>query len=296
MRPGAKLAFRLYVEFRGQYLKYKESTDTFDKEIFDKFKEKKIKKVFIEPEQEPLYLEYLDETLSTLAEKSAPVSERADFAAGTMRREAENIERSLESEAAYRKSEDRIQKVVDFMLAEPKALAGMLNSAGLSVDDSGHGSSVSSMVLGVGVSSQWFEREELTDMAVAALLHDAGLKKLGFEAADDYNSLDKDRKKEYRKHPQVSSEMVAGKQFVTTRVLRIIEDHEEYGEGKGYPNKKRYSKLANDSQVFNVCDALDHYAMVKKKSPAEALEDFVAERGEDYDLQILEILEKQMKA
>lgn len=296
LRPGAKLSFDLYVEFKGQHLKYREADRVFEKDIFEKFQQKKIKKVYIDPEQEPRYLQYLDEALIMLQKKDVTVAEKSDLAQGTLRQESENIEKTLESESAYRKSEERIQQVVDFMIAEPKALAGMLASAGLTVDDSQHGSSVSSLCLGVGVSSQWFSREELTDLAVAGLLHDGGLKKLGFDAMADYDALDKEQKKEYRKHPKVSAELVAGKQFITARVLRIIEDHEEYGEGAGYPAKKRFAKLGNDSQVFNICDALDHFALKAKKTHLEALDEFVAARGDHFDLQVIEILEKQLKA
>lgn len=295
LRPGATLSFNLYVEYKGEHLKYRDARQPFEKEIFEKFKAKKIKKVYIEPAEEPLYLAYLDEALNALAQKDVGTAEKAELAQGALRHESENIEKTLESEAGYRKSEERIQQVVDFMLAEPKALAGMLASAGVTVEDSQHGSSVSSLCLGVAVSSKWFSREELTDLAVAGLLHDGGLKKLGFDATTDFESLEKEKKLEYRRHPKVSAELVAGKQFITARVLRIIEDHEEYGEGQGYPAKKRFAKLGNDSQVFNICDALDHFAMQKKKSHAEVYEEFVTARGEHFDPQVLEILEKQLK-
>jgi HD-GYP domain-containing protein (c-di-GMP phosphodiesterase class II) len=295
LRPGATLSFNLYVEYKGEHLKYREARATFEKDIFEKFKAKKIKKVYIEPAEEPLYLAYLDEALNALKQKDVAVAEKAELAQGTLRHESENIEKTLESEAGYRKSEERIQQVVDFMLAEPKALAGMLASAGVTVDDSQHGSSVSSLCLGVAVSSKWFSREELTDLAIAGLLHDGGLKKLGFDATTVYESLEKEKKKEYRRHPKVSAELVAGKQFITARVLRLIEDHEEYGDGQGYPEKKRFAKLANDSQVFNICDALDHFALQQKRSHADCFDDFVAARGDHFDMQVLEILEKQLK-
>ncbi|RZA09416.1 MAG: HD domain-containing protein [Proteobacteria bacterium] len=295
LRPGAKLSFNLYVEFKGAHVKYRDAKAVFEKEIFEKFKAKKIKKVYIEPEEEPLYLAYLDEALDALKSSTVATSEKAEIAQGTLRHESENIGKTLESEGAYRKSEERIQQVVDFMLAEPKALAGMLASAGLSVDESQHGSSVSSLVLGVAVSSKWFSREELTDLAVAGLLHDGGLKKFGFDATTDYEALPKEQKMEYRKHAKASAELVAGKQFITSRVLRIIEDHEEYGEGQGYPAKKRYAKLANDSQIFNICDALDHFAMKQKKSHLDCFDDFVGARGEHFDMQVLELLEKQLR-
>lgn len=264
--------------------------------MLEKFKAKKVKKLFIPADQEPMYLKYLDSALDQLKEKAAPLSTKADFAQDTLKQEADNVEKTLESEEAYRSAENRIQKVVDFMLEEPKALAAMLASAGISVDDSSHGSTVSSLVLAVGTASKWFGREELTDLAVAGLLHDGSLKELGFDAKTDFESLSKEEKAKYKKHPIVSVESVAGKKFITPRVMRIISDHEEYGDGLGYPEKKRFSKLANDSQVFNVCDAFDHFCLVQGKLAKECLDGFIEKRGEHFSMDILEILEKQVRA
>lgn len=254
-----------------------------------------MKKVFIPSEQEPLYLKYLDEALGELQSTDAPVEARAELAQETLRQEADNVEKTLESEEAYESSKSRIHKVVDFMLAEPGALAGMLAAAGLAVDDSAHGSTVSSLSLAVGSYSKKLSKEELSDLAVAGLLHDMALAELGFDGRTVLADLPKDKKADFKRHPQVAVERVAGKKFITPRVLRILEDHEEYGEGLGFPNKKRYSKLSLDSQIFNMCDAFDHFCLVAGKLPVDCLNAFVEERGDHFDLELLEILEKQIR-
>jgi HD-GYP domain-containing protein (c-di-GMP phosphodiesterase class II) len=172
------------------------------------------------------------------------------------------------------------------MLAEPKALAGMLASAGLSIDDSAHGSTVSSLALALGSASKLVGRDELTDMAVAGLLHDTCLKELGFSAKDTLESLEKDRRANFKKHPTTAVEAVAGKKFITTRVLRIIEDHEEFGDGLGFPNKKRYKKLNVDSQIFNLCDAFDHFSIREGKPAAQCIESFIERIAQIEDLRI----------
>lgn len=295
IRPGATLLFDVYVLYKDNYLKYRENSQAFEEKIFDQFKLKKIKKLFIPTEQEPAYLKYLDQALAHLQEASATVTERAELAQDTLRQESDNIEKTLESEEAYRSSESRIHKVVDFMLKEPAALAGMLSSAGLSVDDSAHGSTVSSLALALGTFSKFVGREELTDMAVAGLLHDGALKELGFDAKTDFNSLGKEDKVKYRKHPAVAVEQVSGKKFITARVLRLIQDHEEFGEGLGFPEKKRYAKLQVDSQIFNLCDAFDHFCIRSGKVAAECIDAFVAERGDHFDMELIGMLEQQIK-
>lgn len=269
--------------------------DAFEEELLEKFKAKKVKKVYIPAEQEPNYLQYLDVALNELQQKDAPLEEKANFAQDLLRQESDNISKTLESEEAYRSSETRIHKVVDFMQHEPTALAKMLASAGLSIDDSQHGATVSSLCLAVGGNSHSVNREGMTDMAVAALLHDSALAGLGFSTATKYETLSKDDKPNFRKHPQLAMESVAGKKFITPRVLRIIEDHEEYGNGLGFPGKKNITKLQPDSQIFNLCDAFDHFSIQAQTSALECIDSFLQAHESHFSEQLLEILEKQVK-
>jgi HD-GYP domain-containing protein (c-di-GMP phosphodiesterase class II) len=296
IRPKTKLTFDVFVFFKESYVKYRSVEEILADDVLDKMKKKKVKKLFIPEEQESLYLKYLDASLDQLKEKSAPLEAKADFAQDTLRQEADNVQKTLESEESYRSAESRIQKVVDFMLEEPKALAAMLATAGLSVDDSTHGSTVSSLVLGVGTTAKWFGRDELTDLAVAGLLHDSALTGLGFDAKTATEKLNKEEMGKYKKHPQMAMESVAGKKFITPRVMRIISDHEEFGDGLGFPEKKRFKKLGNDSQVFNVCDAFDHFCLQQEKTAKECIETFIEKRADHFSIDIIEILEKQVRA
>ncbi len=296
IRPDTELMFDVYVLFQDSYLKYRSATQSFNTPSLDRFKAKKVKKIYIPQEQETQYLSYLDKALEQLQKKDLSVSNRAELAQDTLKQEADSISKTLESEEAYRSSESRIQQVVDFMISEPKALAGMLTSAGLSVDDSAHGSTVSSLVLAVGTASKYMNRDELTDAAVAGLLHDSALKKLGFDVKSDITNISKEKRIDFKKHPAIAVEQVAGKQFITPRVLRIITDHEEYGEGLGFPEKKWFEKLQVDSQIFNLCDAFDHFSIQAGKASKDCFDDFVAARGEHFDMDLIQILEQQVKA
>ena len=295
LRPGVQLLFDVYVEFKNCKIKYKTAKEHFDEILLGKFKAKQIKKIFIPSEQEPQYLKYLDQVLDMLQVANLPTEARSEMAQGTLKREAENIEKTLETEEAYRDSEARIHKVVDFILNEPHALAGMLASAGLSVDDSSHGSTVCSLGLGVGAKSGKIGKGELTDIAIAALLHDSSLKELGFDVKANKNNISKEDKIKFRSHPQKSVELVAGKKFITPSVLRIIEDHEEFGDGIGFPNKKRYLKLSPDSQIFNLCDAFDHFCIEMGKPAQDCVDEFIEKNAEYYDLELIGVLEKQVK-
>ena len=66
--------------------------------------------------------------------------------------------------------------------------------------------------------------------------------------------------------------------------------------GLGFPEKKRFAKLAADSQIFNLCDAFDHFCIKSGLAAKDCFDSFVEQRGEHFDMQLLEVLEKQIKA
>lgn len=295
LRAGKTLQFDLFVEFKDVKLLYRPRDSVFEAGTLEKFKKKKIKKAYIPASQESEYLGYLDSAMESLAQGTDSVESRGELAKDALRQEADSIEKTLESEASFKRSENRIQHVVDFMLSEPKALAAMLSQEGLSVDSSSHGSNVSSLALGLGVHTKFVGREELNDLAVASLLHDSGLQKLGFELGDNLESLPKEKRADYKRHPEVAVELVAGKKFITPRVLRLVQDHEEYGDGLGFPEKKRLAKMSVDSQIFNLCDAFDHFCIRCGKAGKAAVPDFIEKNSGHFDLQLLEALETLLR-
>lgn len=295
LRAEATLLFDVYVLFEDCYLKYRGAKDIFDAKVLERLKAKKVKKVYILEEHEPSYLAYLDQALDSLSAAGQSVTAKAELAQGAMRQESESIAKTLETEKDFRRSEARIQKVVDFFVAEPKALAGMLAAEGLSVDDSAHGSAVSTLALAVGTTCGYLGRDELTDIAVAGLLHDSALKAIGLDVRTSIENVPREKKAELRRHPELAVEAVAGKKFITPRVLRIISDHEEYGEGLGYPGRKNYNRLQMDSKVFNLCDAFDHHCITTGKAAAEAADSFIESRGGHFDEELVGILEAKIK-
>lgn len=286
------LTFDLYVEYSGQYLKYRKATEFFEEEISKKFRMKKIKKVYVLAEQESAYLEYLDSALNQLSKPDMNVEQKAEFVQESMRTESENIERNLESETGYKSTENRVLKVVDFISSEPKSIASMLANAGLSVDTTEHASNVSTLALALAVQLGIKDKDELMAISIAALLHDIGLNKLGFNAGTDYSTLQGEDRQKYRKHPSLAMEQTAGKRYITPKVLKLIEEHEEKGDGNGFPNKKNLFKLPLSSQIFNLCDHFDHFCISVQKKGKEALPLFLEKEADNFDLHHVEVIEK----
>lgn len=290
LKPNDPLPFEVYLLLEDRYVQYKRVQELIEAEKLGKFNQKRVRKVFIREADETLYIQYLDSALDRLSKKEVKTEAKAAMAQDTMNSEAENIEKNLDSEEGYKATENRIGKVVDFIATEPDALKQMLAQAGISVDNSQHSAAVASLALALASKAGVTDIKEMRAISVAALLHDIGLAKLGFDPSESRSSLKGDRLAKYRKHPEEAVAMVSGKKYITPRVLKLIADHEEIGEGYGYPEKRRIVKLPLSSQVFNLANDFDHYCMENKKQAPEAVEAYVQERGKHFVPEHLEML------
>jgi len=261
IRGNSTLLFDVFLNLEERYVKYKKANETFEYDRLERFFSKGIKKVFIDQSQEPNYLKYLEAGLEALSNADVKKEDRAVIAHGTLNSEAEHIEKNLDNEASYKATTDRIEKVIDFVTTNPETLKTMLGQAGISVDNSQHSATLASMSIAVASKLGVTDQNELMSMSLAALLHDIGKEKLGFEPSITIGKVAKEDLAKFKKHGEAAVESLAGKRYITPRVLRIIQDHEEIGDGQGYPEKKKVGKLPLSSQAFNMCNLFDHFSM-----------------------------------
>jgi HD-GYP domain-containing protein (c-di-GMP phosphodiesterase class II) len=273
-RPGHPVQFDVYIAIGGKHLHYIRSLEPFDENRLLNLKGKGVKKMFIATESEDLYLDYLDKGLSALTDKSQDITKRGSVAQDTLITEAENVERSLENEHTFKKTEVRVGKVVEFLTSDKSALRNVLGASGSSSDIFQHSANVCSLSLALAVKLGEKDSKALFNLAIAALLHDAGLTKLGLDPLKPRDQHTPDEKKLHLKHPETAIGMFQEKPLVTPAILRLIIDHEEIGNGQGFPEKKRLSKLPLSSQVLNLCNEYDQFSLERKIPPLEVLREF----------------------
>ena len=119
---------------------------------------------------------------------------------------------------------------------------------------------------------------------MASLVHDLGCVKLGISPWALPTEMDPESLKVFKKHPQATMDGLAGKRFITPGILRLVLDHEEIGDGRGYPERKRLSSLPLTSQIMNLCNEFDRMAMAKKLSPTALMPIFFQEKADLFDL------------
>jgi HD-GYP domain-containing protein (c-di-GMP phosphodiesterase class II) len=290
LRPDVPVLFDVFVLVANKYIHYINKVELFEGRRLDKLQEKGVKKVFVKAEDETLYLAYLDQGLNTLKNKNISTQAKAGMAHDTLVTDISNAERSFQTQDGYSAVRGRVGLIIDFLGSEVGALKSILDAAGVAVDNDEHGANVASLATGLALRVGGVQAKDIGDLALAAMVHDIGKAKLGFASPIDFNTLSADQQKEYRKHPDRAFELLSSKKYVTPAILRLVMEHEEYGEARGYPEKKFFTHLSPSSQMLSLCNHFDTYASLKKLRPLEAMSVFRQERGQHFDLNLIQAM------
>ncbi|HRK37640.1 MAG TPA: DUF3391 domain-containing protein [Burkholderiaceae bacterium] len=147
------------------------------------------------------------------------------------------------------------------------------------------------MLLGkkLGLSEQ-----ELTDLSMAALAHDAG------KAAIPLSILKNGQRKKheedhYRLHVKHSVELARESGVFTRKAIEMIEQHHEAVDGSGWP--KHITDMSVGSRILAMCNRYDRLCSPESPDhtplmPSEALAHMLRQEGSKYDAQMLATLIK----
>lgn len=291
LRGNRDLTFDLFIKIGDRHVHYVKEKDSVEEERLSRLNKKGLRKVFIKDSDEQSYLSYLDACLDDLGDTKISSSEKAVQVRDTLTTQAENAERNLETEQAYERMRSQLDKINGFFKNDPDALKNLISATVLATDTTQHCSNVASLALGIATKVGIKEAQDLTDLGVAALVHDIGAVKFGLDPLVTRESLKgTPQLKKYLSHPAESVGFLSGKPFITPRVLALVADHEEFGEGRGYPEKKQIAKLHPTAQILNLANAFDKFCMVQKMEPKAAIDPFFERYGDFFVSEHLNIL------
>ncbi|MCW8894958.1 MAG: HD domain-containing protein [Sulfurimonas sp.] len=133
-----------------------------------------------------------------------------------------------------------------------KTLPFLLNDNKLST----HSIHVAIYAVKLGVQLN-FTKEKLTQVGIAALLHDVGYKKIDKMIIDKKNKLTPQETKEIRKHSQYSVDIVKKNHIHDPYILDAIIHHHERYDGSGYPEGLQSDEISDFASILAICDVFD---------------------------------------
>lgn len=290
IRPDEVIPFDIFVKLPHRYVHYSGSNLEMEASRVKNLKKHGVKKLFIRPEDEDVYLKYLEESLDVLKNTALTLSERSSMAHDTLIDAAENAEKNLETEERFNGQKRQFDKISNFLATEKNALKDILASAGISMDNNEHSANVSSLAVAVATKAGITDKKEIFELGMAGLLHDIGKKRLNFDHMKPVSQMTSNEKKQYRNHPQDGADMLAGKPYISPRILKLVFMHEELGQCKGYPEKVDLFRQELSFQILSLVNAFDHFCMENKILQVKAIDPFFEKYGEDYDPELITVL------
>lgn len=282
LRADQAVSFDVYLLICGKYYHYTHAQDEMEGKRLKHLKSKGLRKLFIKTNHEESYLLYLENGLNNLNDTSLDLTARGALAHDTLVTAAENAERTLETESGFKSQQQQFNKITDFLMSDKNALKGILSAAGISTDTNQHAATVSSLALAVATKAGVTDEKELFELGIAALLHDIGKNRLKFDAFKAKDQMTPDEYKQYKNHPQDGADMLAGKPYISPRILGLISSHEEIGLGRGFPEKKDLFKLPLSYQILSMVNKFDHFATEMKILPSQAIDPFYDKYNKEF--------------
>jgi putative nucleotidyltransferase with HDIG domain len=142
--------------------------------------------------------------------------------------------------------------------------------------------------------------EELEWLVHGALLHDLGKLSVADAILEKLGPLTEEEWALIKRHPEVGARMIEPLEFLSGAVP-VIRHHHERPDGSGYPDELEGEEIPLAARIVAAVDAYD--VMLRggpywpnryrpKSSPAEALQELRREAGRQFDVRVVEAMER----
>src|SRR5215211_4046815 len=141
--------------------------------------------------------------------------------------------------------------------------------------------------------------DELEWLVHGALLHDLGKLGVADEILEKLGPLTEEEWEVVKRHPEVGARIIEPLEFLSGAVP-VIKHHHERPDGSGYPDELEGEEIPLAARIVAAVDAYD--VMLRrpyrperygsKSSPAEALQELRREAGRQFDVRVVEAMER----
>lgn len=259
LRGDQKIDFDAYVKINDKFILYIKTGDSFEGERLQRLKAKKLKKMFIAPDAEQNYRSYMQKNIEMAYDKGSgkDITTRAEIIQGNQQSNAEAVMEDPGNAQAYQETKDAAGKFVQFLEQEEKSLSSILNIVNADQNIAHHGVTVSSLAVALAKKLKVQDPKQLQLLSLGALLHDFEHFQSGVAVNRPIDQMTEAELKLYKQHPQLGAQKVQDKKHFDATVIKIIAEHEEYIDGKGYPYGLVESKMDPLSVIVAPCNMVD---------------------------------------
>lgn len=286
LRGDQKINFDAYVKINDKMILYLRRGDSFEGMRLNRLKEKKLKKMFIQPTDESHYREYMQKNIEMAYDNKSgkDIQTRAEIIQGQQQSQAEEVFEHPEEAEAYLQAKDAAGKYIQFLLSNNDAVKTVLNISNTDQSVSHHGVSVATMSVAVAQKLGITDTKQIQLLALGATLHDFGHYDSALYPKKKISQMNSDELELYKSHAKEGSKKLQDKKHFDLQVIRIINEHEECIDGSGYPRGIQENQMDPLSVIVATCNALDRMITFDEFSRDEACKKLMVECVGKYPL------------
>ncbi len=280
----------LYIYYQGQYILYKSKGHGWTQVDTAKLVEFGVSELYVKFESRKEHHRYLEDKLASLLEKpQVPVAKKAqvlyelsDTILSTVHTTPESAE-NMQAACGY------VKNCIKY-LNDRGALPELVELSSKTLTEHTHSLHVATYSIALAKRVSYNAYEEVFALGMGALLHDIGKSKIDEKILNKPGELDDDEWLLVRQHPKFGEEILDHKQLVPILSKRIVVEHHERVNGKGYPRGIKgihvFSKIVSIADVFNSLTSKRPYAEAMK--PYDALKFMIQTMRNEFDQKLLE--------
>lgn len=292
LRGDQKIDFDAYLKINDKFVHYVRKGDSFEGERLQRLKAKKLKKMFILPTDEEGYRQYLHKNIEMAYDKNSgkSIQTRAEIVQGNQQSQTEAVMENPENEAVYNDAKDAASKFANFIMNEDAAIGHILGITNVDQNIAHHGVTVSTLANALAKRLGMTDPKQMQLLTLGALLHDFDHFHSGLHVARPLKDFSADEFKIYKNHPLAGAQKVQDKKHFDQSVLNIIAQHEEYVDGKGFPEGIPESKMDPLAVIVASCNALDRMITFEGADRKNAVKQLIITSVGKYPLQHIQLL------
>lgn len=298
LRGDQKISFNVFVKINEKFILYLREGDSFEGDRLKRLKEKKLKKMFIVEEHEDLYRQYLQQNIEAAYDPNSnkSIETRAEIVQGAQQANAEEVMDDPGNQASYEQAKQGMEKFFDFLEREKEAAQQILKLENLDQNIAHHGVMVATLAQALVKKVGLADAGSIQLMGLAALLHDLEHFHSNIKIAQPLNQMTADELKIYKDHPRLGAERAQDKKHFDPLVTKIIMQHEETSDGKGYPNRLVENQIDPYALVVGCANYADRLISFEGIARTEVAKQVVVSGVGRYPLNYLQSLSQILKS
>jgi putative nucleotidyltransferase with HDIG domain len=286
LRGDQKISFNTYVKINDKMILYLRKGDSFEGTRLSRLKEKKLKKMFIQPNDEGYYREYMQKNIEMAYDNKSgkDIQTRSEIIQGEQQANTEEVFDRPENVEAYLSAKDTSTKYVQFLMSNHDAVKAVMKIENIDKSISHHGVTVATLSVALASKLGVSDPKTTQLLALGAMLHDFGHFESALYPRKTRAEMTPDEIALYKSHAAEGAKKVQDKKHFDQTVIRIINEHEECSDGSGYPLTLRENQMDPSSVIVGVCNAFDRMITFEGVPRQEAIKKMMIEYVGKYPL------------